>query len=77
MFRNSAGSIVGRSNTRVVIGLILGILQGRFVNINSSVVPDVNATTLHMLDVYGNYHSLNLTFGAKANQLKISRGASD
>lgn len=77
MFRNSAGSIVGRSTTRVVIGLILGILQGRFLDSSNGSVPDKNATTLHILDAYGNYHSLNLTFGAKANQLKISKAAKD
>lgn len=73
LFSNSAGTIVHRSNTRVVIGLLIGLFHCRFLKADYGETGDVPATTLHILDEYGNYHSLNLHFGTRAADLKITR----
>lgn len=73
LFTQAAGTIMVRSDKRVVIGLIIGLLSGQFVDMYWRKLPEVPRTTLHILDIYGNYHSLTLYFGARANELKISK----
>lgn len=73
MFRVCVGSIQNATNTRVVIGLLTGNFQGEFRDKNKNNITPVTSTKLHIMDVYGNNHTLSLVFGDKANELIITR----
>ncbi|SFW34644.1 hypothetical protein [Luteibacter sp. UNCMF366Tsu5.1] len=72
MFKRCVGRIEGAASTRVVVGLIMGNLSVRFLNASGQQVPDKTNAVLHIVDEYGNAHALSLTFGTRANQLRLS-----
>ncbi|HEY4294171.1 hypothetical protein [Luteibacter sp.] len=72
MFNNCIGQIVGKSTTRVVVGLIAGNLEGKFLNSSNGEIPDRIGASMYLLDDYGNYHDLTLSFGSSADKLRIT-----
>ncbi|MGN6090787.1 MAG: hypothetical protein ACTHOL_00410 [Luteibacter jiangsuensis] len=73
MFNNCVGQIIGKSSTRVIVGLIAGNLEGKFLNSSHGEIGDRTSTSMYLLDDYGNYHALTLSFGSSADKLKISK----
>lgn len=73
MFKTCVGSIMNASETRVVVGLLTGNLASRLLDAGRKEVAAVNSTTLHIMDIYGNDHELGLSFGSKANELRITK----
>jgi hypothetical protein len=72
MFFTCIGKLVGANRTRVVIGILKGTLNRLFRSLQGSPVTDVNSTTMHILDAYGNSHSLTLSYNATADELRIA-----
>jgi hypothetical protein len=72
MYETCVNGIVGAKQTRIVIGILKGTLNRRFRSLLYLPVPDVSSTTMHILDRYGNSHSLTLSYDATADELKIA-----
>jgi hypothetical protein len=72
MYSDCVGSIQGANPNRVVIGILKGNLAGQFKDISGGIVTDVASTTMHILDAYGNDHSLSLSYDAYADAFTIA-----
>jgi hypothetical protein len=72
MFNTCCGSIRGAKANRVVIGLLKGNLSATFSNSSGGEIAEVTSTTFHILDAYGNDHSLSLLYDALADELSIA-----
>jgi hypothetical protein len=71
MYQNCVGHVVGADKHRVVIGILKGNLPREFRDVKGGAVPDAIDTVMHILDSYGNEHTLSLSYDASADELTI------
>lgn len=75
MFNDCGGRIFNASPYKVIIGLLAGNIDGRFLNASNVQVPDELTDTFYVMDAYGNQHSLVLAYdGTDPLRLKLSKG---
>ena len=71
MYDTCVGGIQGPNKNRVVIGILKGNLGGEFKDALGAYISDVDSTTVHIMDAYGNDHTLSLSYDATADELTI------
>ncbi|MDQ0011170.1 hypothetical protein J2T07_003380 [Luteibacter jiangsuensis] len=71
MYETCVGHIVGPDKHRIVIGILKGNLARQFRNVSGGTVAEVSGTTMHILDAYGNDHTLSLSYNASKDEFTI------
>lgn len=71
MYMTCVGKITTPNKHRIVIGILKGNLERHFRNSSGENIADVSSTTMHILDAYGNNHTLSLSYNAEANEFTI------
>jgi hypothetical protein len=71
MYMTCVGKITAPEKHRIVIGILKGNLERQFRNPSGDTVADVSSTTMHIVDAYGNNHTLSLSYNAEADEFTI------
>lgn len=72
MYERSAGTIYGKSQTRVVLGLIKSNAEGTFSD-GTHTLPSQEKARIRIHDIYGKTHELEISFESDLSKLRLAK----